>query len=220
MTNDSRNSKSGPGLDPKDDTRERLLDAAEILFCRQGFDRTSVRDLTAEAGCNVAAVNYHFGGKQQLYTEMFRRQMHIVIEECLERIDEVMAGPEPTLENFIEAWVASPLKSMEEQSPRAMIIQLMIREVLNQHVDPEPIVKDFKQVFFARASEVLVQLEPGLTPEQAVLVAFSIESLFFHPMLFMDYYLQLSQVKNADEIIAHIVKFSTAAIRGYAEDAQ
>jgi len=49
------------------DTRERLLDAAEKLFCQKGFEGTSIRDITAEAGCNIAAVNYHFGGKEKLY---------------------------------------------------------------------------------------------------------------------------------------------------------
>ena len=100
----------------RDDTRERLLDAAEILFCQKGFDRTSVRDLTAEAGCNVAAVNYHFGGKKPLYSEMFRRQLSKVIDESLMSVDEVMAGPKPSLEDFIRAWI-SPLLKATEQNP-------------------------------------------------------------------------------------------------------
>ena len=61
--------------------RDRLLDAAERLFCEKGFHGTSVRDLTTEANCNVAAINYHFGGKVELYSQMFRRQIKLVIEE-------------------------------------------------------------------------------------------------------------------------------------------
>ena len=41
-----------------EDTRERILAAAQKLFADKGFDATSVRDITTEAGCNVASVNY------------------------------------------------------------------------------------------------------------------------------------------------------------------
>src|SRR5207247_5993504 len=57
------------------ETRERVLDAAERLFAERGFRATSIRDITAAARCNVAAVNYHFGGKVGLYREMFRRRL-------------------------------------------------------------------------------------------------------------------------------------------------
>ncbi|MHC4998559.1 MAG: TetR/AcrR family transcriptional regulator, partial [Planctomycetota bacterium] len=46
----------------KEDVRNRILDVAEALFCERGFEGVSVRELTAAAGCNLAAVNYYFGG--------------------------------------------------------------------------------------------------------------------------------------------------------------
>ena len=55
--------------------RNRLLEAAAESFAEKGFDGTSVRDITAKASCNVAAVNYHFGGKENLYFAVFRRYM-------------------------------------------------------------------------------------------------------------------------------------------------
>ncbi|MGH8309797.1 MAG: TetR family transcriptional regulator, partial [Steroidobacteraceae bacterium] len=42
-------------------TPDRILDAAEQLFARRGFHGVSVRDITSEAGVDVALVNYHFG---------------------------------------------------------------------------------------------------------------------------------------------------------------
>lgn len=53
-----------PNTEP---TRARLLDAAGRLFARDGFSRTNIRDICAEAEANQAAVNYHFGGKEKLY---------------------------------------------------------------------------------------------------------------------------------------------------------
>ena len=54
-------------------TRERLLRAAARLFAAQGFARVTVRDICAEAGANVSAVNYHFGDKRTLYDEVLDR---------------------------------------------------------------------------------------------------------------------------------------------------
>jgi AcrR family transcriptional regulator len=44
-------------------TKDRILDAVERLFAERGYAATSLRIVTAEAGVNLAAVNYHFGSK-------------------------------------------------------------------------------------------------------------------------------------------------------------
>ncbi|HVZ13903.1 MAG TPA: helix-turn-helix domain-containing protein, partial [Bauldia sp.] len=56
-------------------TKERILTAAEQLFAQRGFDGASLRQLTAAAGVNLAAVNYHFGSKDRLVEEVFRRRL-------------------------------------------------------------------------------------------------------------------------------------------------
>lgn len=55
------------------EARERILVAAENLFARQGVDKTSTRDITTEAGVNVASVNYYFRSKEALAEEIFMR---------------------------------------------------------------------------------------------------------------------------------------------------
>src|SRR5262245_56133679 len=55
-----------------DATRSRLIEAAGHVFAEQGFKATTVRDICAKAGANVAAVNYHFGGKEGLYNAVLR----------------------------------------------------------------------------------------------------------------------------------------------------
>ena len=54
------------------DARERLIQAALRLFSERGFDGTGIRDLAEAAGVNVAAVNYHFGSKENLRLETLR----------------------------------------------------------------------------------------------------------------------------------------------------
>ena len=53
-------------------TRERILDKAEALFAQKGYQAVGVREITKAACCNLAAVNYHFGNKENLYLEVFR----------------------------------------------------------------------------------------------------------------------------------------------------
>lgn len=74
------------------DTRERILDAAERLFMAHGYDGTSMRQITGDAGVNLAAVNYHFGSKEALMQEVFRRRLDWLNEERMRMLDEMEAG--------------------------------------------------------------------------------------------------------------------------------
>ena len=93
------------------DTRERILDVAERLFGERGFPATSLRDITAEAGVNVASVNYHFGSKEALLTEVLERRLKPINEQRLELLDAVEAragGGPPELEAVIRAFLSPP----------------------------------------------------------------------------------------------------------------
>ncbi len=69
------------------DTRARILDAAELLFMAHGLEATTLRMITGEAKVNLAAVNYHFGSKEALIEEMFRRRLTWLNEERLRALD-------------------------------------------------------------------------------------------------------------------------------------
>ena len=78
-------------------TRERILDAAESLFADRGFRAVSLREITAKADANLAAVNYHFGGKDGLIYEVLMRVVGPINEERLVRLDaaEAESGVDP-----------------------------------------------------------------------------------------------------------------------------
>ncbi|MFW5829861.1 MAG: TetR family transcriptional regulator, partial [Planctomycetota bacterium] len=67
-------------------TRERLLDAAEACFAEIGFHAASVRMITERAGANLAAVHYHFGGKNGLIEAVITRRIGPVQAERLRRL--------------------------------------------------------------------------------------------------------------------------------------
>src|SRR6478735_4940477 len=62
--------KRGPDM-PTDQTRSAILAAAERLYADRGFGDVTLRDIVAEANVNLAAVNYHFGSKDELIAELF-----------------------------------------------------------------------------------------------------------------------------------------------------
>jgi AcrR family transcriptional regulator len=76
----------------RSDTRQRILDAAERLFMARGCDATSMRQITAEAGANLAAVNYHFGSKEALVQQVFKRRLDWLNHERLRVLDELEAA--------------------------------------------------------------------------------------------------------------------------------
>ena len=85
-------------------TKERILDAAQELFGAHGLEGTSLRAVTAAAGVNLAAVNYHFGSKEELFRAVVRRVLGPVTDEHRRRIEE-LGGGEPSVEELLEAFV-------------------------------------------------------------------------------------------------------------------
>jgi AcrR family transcriptional regulator len=78
-------------------TKEKLMDAAEKLFARKGFHGTSLREITGEAGVDLALVSYHFGGKKPLLAAVLERRGAVLNEARLTRLREVReaAAPRP-----------------------------------------------------------------------------------------------------------------------------
>ncbi|RKY05309.1 MAG: hypothetical protein DRP56_09065 [Planctomycetota bacterium] len=205
---------------PKEDTQNRLLDAAEALFCEKGFDGVSVRELTAAAGCNVAAVNYYFGGKDKLYAEMFRRQFEMMIQQNLDIIERVMSEPSVSLEGLLRAMMELPIRRVIENETGGKVMRLLVREILNQQIDRELFARDMKGRLFERLGQAIMQLVPGIDPDKILLIVFSIDGAILHPFLFMEFYQEAMPNLSADDLLDHMVRFVAAGIRGYADPNQ
>jgi AcrR family transcriptional regulator len=95
-------------MNDRQDTKTRILDAAERLFGVKGFDSTSLRDITAEAQVNLAAVNYHFQSKDSLIDAVIARRIEPVNRKRLEMLDKV--GQSPTLEQILASFLQPVLE--------------------------------------------------------------------------------------------------------------
>ncbi len=98
-------------LETRQDTRDRLLDAAERRFAASGFAATSLRAVTSEAGVNVAAAHYHFGSKHELLRAVFARRMAPVNAERLTRLDalEARSRSSVSVEEILDAMLTPAL---------------------------------------------------------------------------------------------------------------
>jgi len=99
-------------------TVSRILDAAEELFAEKGFNATSMRTITREAGVNLAAVNYHFGSKSRLITEVIRRGIRPINEARLESLKASQSNRESpaSLEEILDAFYRPAFEYFQDAS--------------------------------------------------------------------------------------------------------
>jgi AcrR family transcriptional regulator len=113
-------------------THDALIKAGGELFAAHGFDAVSVRQISTQAHANVAAVNYHFGGKQGLYNEIIRfmvsRRRQIKIKDILEAHPEWSKGPEGYARALHE-YVRAQLFLVFDKNEPQWLSRLWLREI-------------------------------------------------------------------------------------------
>src|ERR1700755_916994 len=85
-------------------TTPRPPDAAESLFMEHGFEATSLRSLTAAAGVNLAAVNYHLGTKEELFQAVLTRRLDPMNQERIDLLEKLERDGRPaSVEKILSA---------------------------------------------------------------------------------------------------------------------
>src|SRR5580700_10818325 len=138
------------------DTKVRILDAAEKLFGSNGFDATSLRDITTEAQVNLAAINYHFQSKDSLIDAVIQRRIEPVNQRRIEMLDA--AGPNPSIEQIVEAFVAPVL-----ERDITTMVPLMGRVLATPDIFVMRVFKKHLTAVAARFAEVMAVALPQLT---------------------------------------------------------
>jgi AcrR family transcriptional regulator len=94
-------------------TKNKILDAAENLFAIQGFNGTSLREITSRAEVNLAAVNYHFGSKKELIKSVMSRYMNELSPRLESSLVNICEQENLTLLEVFSAFI-EPLLSLNE----------------------------------------------------------------------------------------------------------
>ena len=153
-------------------TKDRILDAAEVLFADLGFEATSLRTITQIAGVNLAAVNYHFQSKEALLLAVLGRRAEEVNRRRLELLDRAEAKGDATVEEILEA-LFRPVLESGPNLPRLLIrlqyleSQELFRQVFDSYM------KAIKHRMMAAMRKAVPTLEP---PEIMMRVVFSFGS--------------------------------------------
>jgi AcrR family transcriptional regulator len=202
--------------------KDRLVYAAEELFCERGFKGTSIRDIAASAGCNIASVNYYFGSKEKLYQEVWHRHLIPMRDARIAGIDKVMsqAGVRPDLEDLLRSFADTFVGSMVDSSRMSQLSKLMAREYIDSHLPTNMFVDEVMMPTINAMNSALTKTCPDLDESYILPVVFSILGQLVHLIHVKTMFehggddLNLP-VFDYHELIEHIVKFSAAGIRAY-----
>jgi AcrR family transcriptional regulator len=153
-------------------TRDLILDVAEKLFAQEGSAGVTIRSIATAAGTNTQALNYHFGTKDRLFEEMFRRRVFPVNAERLERLDACTANARiPSVEDVIDAFVRPILRLRQETlgHERALVVmQFQLRTVANPGDKEFAYLKSYFEPVRSRFISVLSRILPHLSIEDVI----------------------------------------------------
>lgn len=147
------------------DTRDRILDTAERLFAAHGFDGTSLRQITEAAEVNLAAVNYHFGSKEELYTQVFVRRIVPINARRMEMLDAAVAqaaGGPVALRAIFDSF-ARPIFELADRAPG--FLRLLARNVGAPPAFMASVIEAQFRPLITRYVALLQQALPHLPPK-------------------------------------------------------
>jgi AcrR family transcriptional regulator len=196
-------------------TREKLVEVAGRIFAEHGYQATTVREIVKRSGANIAAVNYHFGGKLGLYTEVLQQLVRAARVNAINSALDQNAPPEDILRAIIRARLQSVT--------RPKVQDLHFRIMMHELVQPTPalsrVVNEVSRPIYERLLELvgrIIDLPPK--NEQTRLCVHSIMGqilvyILAGPLLLRLWPgLEMTQ-EQVDRIAGHIADFSLTYLR-------
>jgi AcrR family transcriptional regulator len=144
-----------------DQTRERILGAAEELFARSGFDGVSMRDIGAAAEVPYALVTYHFKSKLGVYQALFRRRQTHQLAEQLRALQ--LTGNRGADIRAIAAALVEPTIRIWDFPGGQDFTRLVAREICDPRQSERGIVAEFIDPVAHAALDVMRQVAPEVS---------------------------------------------------------
>lgn len=199
-------------------TRERILDKAEALFASNGYHAVSVREITAAAQCNLAAVNYHFGNKQNLYLEVFRSRwlprasrLHRNFRKSLK--DNGNLSPNVVVRSLARAFLEGPISDEERTRHHKLIFGEFAQPTQAFELVADQVLKP---LFTNLVTDLKTAMPDATRDKQLALNAFSILAMVLYFNLARPLITRVldghDEIDFKDRLIDHIVEFSLNGI--------
>jgi len=199
---------SGP-----DATKIRLLEAAGEEFAAKGFELARVRTICQRAGANLAAVNYHFGDKEQLYLQALL-EAHRCGADSLEEFPSAGLPPADRLRAFIHHFLG---RILAVSHPEGWRHRLMLREMLEPTPFSDQLVREMIRPRFEWMRGLMREICPHADERKLDVLVFSVIGQCLHykmargvieRLIGSDAYQEL----DLDYLTDHITSFCLAAL--------
>ena len=196
-------------------TRDKLIEAAGHVFAERGYRAATIREICRRAGANVAAVNYTFGDKMGLYTEVLRHSVRAAQTASMNAaLDANLSG-----EDVIRGVIRARLMSLCQEKRPDWHIRLVMHECSHPTPAMGRVVDEGMRRIYDRVRKAVSEIT-GYPPEHEV-TRLSINSIigqilfysFSRPVLaHLQPELKLTP-QQLDRIADHIADFSLAYLR-------
>ncbi len=148
-------------------TKDKILNAAEALFAEQGFDHTSLRQITADAGVNLASVNYHFGSKKALIQAVMARYLEVLMPALEQQFIQLQSHAEISTRDVFDCF-RQPLQELQHVSKRGPTIFLSLLGFAYAEIQGH--LRRYTMDHFGHVMhqlmELLHQANPNLSPSE------------------------------------------------------
>lgn len=203
----------------KKETKTRILDAAEKLIVELGAEKASLRKITAEAGVNIAAINYHFGSKDNLVSAILERFLNPVLHELMTGLETLVKqsgekGPE--IEDIIRCNLV-PIYQFSIKNPDyENIFYQLSRSYDDQNVFRQSIQKTMEKNMKFYAQHIVRAL-PDI-PEETTLMRFAFFRNTSTGIMKGDFIMEesidvLGLPRNYENMLNEMVTYTAAAFR-------
>jgi AcrR family transcriptional regulator len=146
-------------------TQQRILDAAEAVFAKQGYYGATIRDITQAAGVQLSLSRYHFGTKDHLFRCVLERRADATCLQLTTSLELALAAspPEHRLEAIVEAMVAVPVEQLAQGDAGWRNYLQLLAQLAQVHDRPD-LLQPFRDRYVdtvARYRAALRQALPG-----------------------------------------------------------
>ncbi len=203
-------------IEEPNDTRTRILDAAEELFAVHGFDGTSIREITRRAGVNVAAVHYHFGTKEAVLRGVSDRVAHPISDKRRHLLQSVVetAGPgAPEVEALLDAFLRADIEVLLELQERGPKVARFLGRTYSDQTDW---IQQMAAEQYAQAAEFYPHLGaalPHLDREEIAWRVRQVVAVIVH--LFTTWPEEGMSEDAAEVVLARLVTFLAGGMRAH-----
>ncbi|MBI1346274.1 DUF1956 domain-containing protein [bacterium] len=205
-------------------TRERLLDVAGQLFAEKGFDRTTSKEITEQAGANSAAVNYHFGGIEGLYAAVLEEAASLRVKSA--DLQAAVAG-QLDAKAKLEAYLRQFVQVLTSPAASSWRLRVLIREftapTLTNQTQHREAPAEKARVLKGIISELmgLPEEHPAVARGCVSIVAPCFMLLLCDRHMLRQALPQFSlKPESAPDLLQHMVQFALAGLAAVANDVQ